>query len=222
MPEDLPRAARLALCIVPLTAQLVAQGVATALLAPPTAAAAKIFSPAFGLTALAGYLGLLLGTRWVARVLRADCGLAWPGRGRVLRLAGVAIAVVTLAGYAIDPLFGGTQAQRKLLDASPFPGGATATVGLVLVIAVLVVIGPLGEEYYFRGLLFTSLGAALPALVIQAALFAALHLIPAAFPVLLIDGLALGWARRRSGSIWPGVLAHSVNNALALALVLLT
>jgi membrane protease YdiL (CAAX protease family) len=35
----------------------------------------------------------------------------------------------------------------------------------------------------------------------------------------LATGLLLGWLRWTSGSVWPGVLAHFLNNGLATVLV---
>jgi membrane protease YdiL (CAAX protease family) len=54
-----------------------------------------------------------------------------------------------------------------------------------------------------------------------AALFACVHLPDLGFlwyalPNLLLLGLVLAWLRLKSGSLWPAVLAHAVNNALAV------
>ncbi len=95
----------------------------------------------------------------------------------------------------------------------------------VPVFAFLVVAlwGPLTEEPFFRGFVFPGLASrwGIPAGAIGSSLlFAAIHgasglLVPA-----FISGLLLVWVYRRTGSLWPGVLAHSAQNAIALAVVL--
>ena len=45
-----------------------------------------------------------------------------------------------------------------------------------------------------------------------------MHLDPVRFPAVLFLGLFLGWLAWRTGSVWPAVAAHAVNNALGSAL----
>ena len=40
----------------------------------------------------------------------------------------------------------------------------------------------------------------------------------AAMAYALVCGLALGWLADRTGHLWPGMLLHSVNNLLVLAM----
>ena len=103
--------------------------------------------------------------------------------------------------------------------------GGSIPLGLrLLLVLVVVSIGPLVEELLFRGVLLSALlqrwhagwAAAISALV-----FALIHL-PGlqyqwyALPGLALLALVLAWLRLRSGSIWPAVVAHSVNNLLAV------
>lgn len=103
--------------------------------------------------------------------------------------------------------------------------GANISLGLRLPLALLVVsLGPLVEELLFRGVLLSSLARHVGsgwAIVLTAAMFACVHLPDLSFlwyalPNLALLGLVLGWLRVRSGSIWPAVLAHGVNNLLAV------
>ena len=60
------------------------------------------------------------------------------------------------------------------------------------------------------------------ALVATSVLFAFLHGPGSGtlgLPHRLVAGGVFGWLRLRSGSLLPGVLAHAVNNAIALALL---
>jgi membrane protease YdiL (CAAX protease family) len=217
-----PLAIQLALCLVPLVSQVVAQGIADVVLRPSTNAATAAYTPAYGVTILMGYVGLLAGTAWTVRELGVDCALVRPELPRAAALAIAAFVLMIVAFIALEPIFGGAHAQQQHLNPTSFPGGVRAGIAIALVALVLIVIGPFCEELYFRGLLFGTLGGTWLAVVIQAAVFAALHLIPAALPVLFIDGLVLGWLRRRTASLWPGVAVHATNNALALALALWT
>jgi membrane protease YdiL (CAAX protease family) len=103
--------------------------------------------------------------------------------------------------------------------------GANISLGLRLPLALLVVsMGPLVEELLFRGVLLSSLTRHVGsgwAIALTAAIFACVHLPDLSFlwyalPNLALLGLVLGWLRVQSGSIWPAVLAHGVNNLLAV------
>ncbi len=94
--------------------------------------------------------------------------------------------------------------------------------GVRLAFLFTVVMAGLTEELVFRGVLSRTLettrlgfwaGAA-----VASFLFAAVHLqygIAGQFVVFAI-GMTLSWVRARAASLWPAVVCHSVNNALAL------
>jgi hypothetical protein len=103
--------------------------------------------------------------------------------------------------------------------------GAHISLPLRIPLALLVVsIGPLVEELLFRGVLLSSIARYVGrgwAIVLTAVFFACVHLPDLSFlwyalPNLALLGLLLGWLRVQSGSIWPAVLAHSMNNLLAV------
>jgi membrane protease YdiL (CAAX protease family) len=73
------------------------------------------------------------------------------------------------------------------------------------------------EEVAFRGVIQSSLERVLnarDAWLIQAALFSVIHLSPLMFPSHFLMGLCFGYMRRRSRSIYPGMLLHACWNAL--------
>lgn len=81
------------------------------------------------------------------------------------------------------------------------------------------VLTPIAEEVLFRGLVQPKLGQLLTsteALIVQAALFSALHLSPFILVTHFVIGLSLGWVRRRSGSLFPGMLLHAAWNAFVV------
>jgi uncharacterized protein len=104
--------------------------------------------------------------------------------------------------------------------------GSNSPLGLRLPLVLVVVsMGPLVEELLFRGVLLSALLQRWHvgwAVTLSALAFALTHL-PGlqyqwyALPGLALLALVLAWLRLRSGSIWPAVMAHGVNNLLAVA-----
>lgn len=103
-------------------------------------------------------------------------------------------------------------------------GSRTPMAPRMLLVLVVVGVGPLVEELLFRGVLLSALikrWNASVAVAGSSVLFALIHL-PGldyqwyALPNLLLLALLLAALRLRSGSIWPGVLAHGINNLLAV------
>ena len=78
---------------------------------------------------------------------------------------------------------------------------------------------PIAEELVFRGAiqqLARPLGER-QAVALQAVLFAVQHRGPAGMAYALVCGLVLGTIRSRTGSVWPGMLLHTLNNLLVFA-----
>jgi membrane protease YdiL (CAAX protease family) len=96
----------------------------------------------------------------------------------------------------------------------------TATPPLTLVaLLVLGVLGPIAEELVFRGLLYGWLRGFLPfwlTAILTSVLFGLVHGEWAHVIVATILGFALAVIRERSGSLWPPILAHCVNNLVAV------
>lgn len=97
--------------------------------------------------------------------------------------------------------------------------GVFAAIPVVLLIAVA---APIAEEIFFRGMLFGGLRrrlSTMPAAAISAAVFGALHASTgiSAVPPLIVFGFVLALLYERTGSLVPGIAAHALNNALALA-----
>ena len=104
-----------------------------------------------------------------------------------------------------------------MLQTGPLPGR-------VILAFSVVVSAPLFEELIFRGYLWRVLEQALPPAAVwigTSLLFAGYHMDPIHVVSLLPTALFLGWLRWVSGSVWPAILAHFVNNGIAtLAAVL--
>ncbi len=102
-------------------------------------------------------------------------------------------------------------------------GSNEGAVLLVLSAALTCVVAPMCEEFLFRGYMFTALRnwrGTLPAAVITGLVFGGVHAESA--PVLDLVPLALlGFGLcllyRYTGSLYPGIAAHSLNNSIAFA-----
>ncbi len=87
----------------------------------------------------------------------------------------------------------------------------------------IVVIGPIVEELLFRGYLQTALSKRLKpwlAIVVASCVFAAIHLQPAAFPMLALVGGVFGYLYHRTGSLRVSMVLHMLNNGLAYVALL--
>lgn len=105
----------------------------------------------------------------------------------------------------------------------------------LFLIVFAVLLAPAYEELLFRRVLFGRLWAAgrpLLGIVLSSAAFALVHEIPGtspnSFPAMLQlwliyggMGAAFAWVYRKTGTLWAPVVAHAVNNAIALAAMVL-
>jgi CAAX protease family protein len=99
---------------------------------------------------------------------------------------------------------------------------------VVLIFAA--VVAPVVEELFFRGFLFGLYRRRQPVWVAYLAsslLFTLLHLMPGQMNLPQMAGLSVGifllamllaWLYQRTGSLYPGMVAHAVNNATGLIL----
>ncbi|MCF0195256.1 MAG: CPBP family intramembrane metalloprotease [Bacteroidaceae bacterium] len=102
---------------------------------------------------------------------------------------------------------------------------ASHTTWGVLSIAVL---GPIAEEVCYRaGIMGLFIKAArdtgnvrliITGLLIQAVLFAGIHVNPVQVIFAMFMGLLLGWVYLRTGSLWPCIALHIANNSTAVAM----
>lgn len=110
---------------------------------------------------------------------------------------------------------GEPEGLREAMEALSPQDPAGWAAGLV----AMVLVGPLGEEVLFRGLLQQAARAALgpvAAVVGIALLFAGLHFLPAYLAAIALVGIVLGVAFERSGSLVAGWIAHAAYNGLVL------
>jgi membrane protease YdiL (CAAX protease family) len=141
-------------------------------------------------------------------------GRAWPWiavTAPAMVLLPLALAIVlTSLGMAQEIVY--DDAVEKWLER---PGAEVAFV------VVAVCVGPLLEEFGFRGWVQRPMERRLgpqPAITITALLFSVAHGQPDYIPVYLAGGLVLGYAVHVTRSVWAGVALHAAWNAGSLAL----
>jgi membrane protease YdiL (CAAX protease family) len=133
------------------------------------------------------------------------------------RWVGIAIGLiigVLLIALALEPLLHGGQEQGLAPEEwEPDRAGAFLVNGIVVATVV-----PFTEELFFRGLGVRALSflGGIVAVVATGVVFGLSHGIPGALPPLVLFGIALGWVRLRSDSVWPGVVAHGFYNGLGV------
>jgi membrane protease YdiL (CAAX protease family) len=124
---------------------------------------------------------------------------------------GISLLVEHFAGGAEDSSFG-----FNFYDTSTWP---------VLVWAAVCIIGPFYEEMWVRGFMFTGFirsRLALSGTLVVTSLFWAVQHVQYAWlsiAMIFVFGLALGYVRYKSDSIWPSIIMHVVNNTIALAVL---
>jgi membrane protease YdiL (CAAX protease family) len=94
-----------------------------------------------------------------------------------------------------------------------------------LIVFTAIVVVPLTEELFFRGLLQTMLRSYIagpwPAIIFASLVFVVFHENPQHWPALFALSLCLGYAYEKSGSLFRSIFIHSTFNALSVAAALL-
>lgn len=155
--------------------------------------------------------------------------------GRPLRLVliGVGVGVLTLfANAAIGALFQslGIQSDQAEQFTREFSLTSANTLGQILFLIGGGLLAPIGEETLFRGYVFNAVRLTFRArpwgmplaYIASALLFSVIHLagitqggIALVVPIFVI-GMLLAWAMHYTGSLIPCIVAHAINNGVAL------
>lgn len=188
------------------------------------ALAAWVGSHAIGVVILAAVW--LLGNdrgRVSLLTLAAELGLtrprtSWLYAGFLAVLAtGLSIGLTALYGWAVMPLDADLLLPPDIEQSILFPGPAA-----LLTYEALAGWTAFTEELFFRGFVFVGL---IPrwgigrATVFSSLIFSLFHLYPGVLLPIFFTGLLLAGLYRLTGSLWPPILAHAGQNAVALVAV---
>jgi CAAX protease family protein len=136
------------------------------------------------------------------------------------------IAAAAYLGYVVVALAYSALVHPEQRDITRDLGFGHGGLGTVAAGLLIVVAAPISEEIFFRGFIFGGLRRRLPfpgAALIAAAIFGLFHYTGAGsiavVPQLAFLGFALCWVYEETGSIYPTMAIHAINNALAFALL---
>jgi membrane protease YdiL (CAAX protease family) len=130
-----------------------------------------------------------------------------------------------LAYYAGAVLFSALVVQPEQEDIGKELGVCNPGVGIAIAaVLIIVVAAPLTEELFFRGFFFAGLRSRWslwPSAIVSGAVFGLVHAPTGPTAAIPLAGLGVGlaWLYERSGSLWPSITAHFLNNGLAISVV---
>jgi len=162
----------------------------------------------------------LIFARIAGRPGAADFGLVRPRIGRAFGL----LLAVWFGFFAFSAAWAAALSLHERQTLPDELGIQDSSLNLALVIVLITVIAPLGEELFFRGYFFGALRnwkGWLPAAIITGLVFGAIHIgsAPIGFTVPLAGfGFGLCLLYHRTGSLYPCIALHALNNSVALGL----
>jgi uncharacterized protein len=138
----------------------------------------------------------------------------------------IGIAAATYLGYIVIALAYSALVHPHQEDVTRDLGFGHGVFGAVAAGVLIVVAAPFSEEVFFRGFIFGGLRGRLSfpvAAVFSGVIFGLFHFTGlgsiAVIPQLAFLGFALAWLYEETGSIYPPMAVHAVNNALAFAIL---
>lgn len=136
---------------------------------------------------------------------------SWP---RALGYSAIALVVIWVASGALAPFLDANDEQGFVPD--EWDSSRAGAFGAFFV--AVAVVAPIVEELTYRGLGFSLLApyGTWVAIVVTGVLFGASHGLLIALPVLVVFGLAVGWLRAKTASVYPSMILHGIFNGVAL------
>jgi uncharacterized protein len=174
--------------------------------------------------------GLLAGTLvGVAFVVSTDRGGISPRGALGLRPPGrspFGVAAIAYLAYVAFAFGYSALVHPHQKDVTRDLGFGHGTVGTIAAGLLIVIAAPVSEEIFFRGFVFGGLRNRLSfpvAGLISAGIFGLFHYTGAGslgvVPQLAALGFALSWVYEETGSIYPTMAIHALNNAIAFAVL---
>lgn len=159
-----------------------------------------------------------------------DFGLISPADGiaqrrdrlRAIRRAAGLLLGLWIGFYVVSAIWAAALSLNETQTLPDELGIEGSTINLALVVVLITVVAPLGEELFFRGYFFGALRnwrGFWPAAIVTGLVFGAIHIgsSPIGFTVpLAFFGFALCLLYERTGSLYPSIALHALNNAVAL------
>jgi membrane protease YdiL (CAAX protease family) len=96
---------------------------------------------------------------------------------------------------------------------------------LVLLGLLIIGVGPMAEEVFFRGFIMSGLARSLGprgGVLLSALIFSLAHVDPAVYLPIFVAGVLLAWLYMKTGSLLACFFAHGAQNAVAFAVIVAT
>lgn len=172
---------------------------------------------------LAYLVGSVTVSRRLGRGARADFDVgitAWEAAEAVMIGIGLQLIVLPLLYWPISQVVDADpgESARLIVDLVDGP------LDVVLLTLAVVLVAPVVEELFYRGLFLPALTAAtgpLIGVVGSALIFALVHQQLIVIPGLTLFGLVVAWQTATSGRIGPAIVTHMAFNATTVAQLLL-
>jgi membrane protease YdiL (CAAX protease family) len=175
-------------------------------------------------------LGFIIGA-FAATMVANGGGLADAARRLGMRAFGPRILVTLLIAIAAYLFLAGLIAallQPQQEDIAETLGADEDAALVVTIAAGILIVGgaAIGEELFFRGLLFGGFRERMslwPAALLSGVVFGLPHLPTGDLAVgvqLAVFGTVLAWAYERSGTLWAPITLHALNNTLAFLVLI--
>ena len=163
---------------------------------------------------------------WFAGALRSPRS-ALTGLGlRGFAGSALGLAAVGYVAYIVFAAIYGAIVQPEQDDLTRELGLDDGGFGVIAAGVLIIAVAPVAEEVFFRGFMYGGLRSRLPvwaAALISSGIFGLLHYTDpdsiAVVPQLALLGVLLAWLYERTGSLWPPIILHVLNNAIAFAIV---
>jgi hypothetical protein len=167
----------------------------------------------------------------VAYGVAAERGVPGPAPSATLGLrrplrSPLKFAAAAYIAYIVVALAYGALVHPHQRDITRDLGFGHGDLGTVIAGVLIIVAAPVSEEIFFRGFIFGGFRRRLSfpvAAVLSAAIFGLFHYTgsgsEAVIPQLAFLGLALAWVYEETGSIYPTIALHMLNNAFAFAIL---
>ena len=136
---------------------------------------------------------------------------------------GYGVALLTLlATFLLSKIFGGETYIEQILRPTTVEATTNIT-ELIMMMILLVVVAPIFEEYWVRGVMFDALapyGAGI-AILLSSLLFGLMHGTLYMLFYTFAFGLALGYIRYASGSLFVVTILHALVNSVSATILFL-
>jgi membrane protease YdiL (CAAX protease family) len=150
----------------------------------------------------------------VTRPLPWQFGLRGGSLGFTAKIAGIGVAAYFMFDLVYAAIAQPKSPQKVVQDL----GADQSTLLLVTGALVVIVVAPVCEELFFRGLLFRVLRMRMPlwaAALIDGVLFGAVHGSLVILPILAFLGVVLCYVYERTGTLFATIALHALNNTIS-------